>query len=189
MYQIKNVINYDREALTHKMFDNMKGFCEDERFSWLTRRIGWIPRLNIAVSYLSLVFPVCSLCLILFEQGGMLPLVLSLIGLGISIADRRFVHPWCVNLVLKYTQEMAEISATYRSGPAMGYHSFVVQHGAEGMEIWGYETGDSQFEVTLSKQVGEELKKKVILFKYDERDPAGVLTLDVGNETVCRINV
>lgn len=188
MYQIKNVVNYDREALDREVGMEMERFHGDKRISRLMKLVEWVPRVPVVVSTLSLFCSTLGICLILFGNAGPFSFSLGLVALGLSFFNMLVFRPKTFDAMEKYTKELRVRLDSYCNSPSMRYHSFVVQHGVDGVEMWGAETGDSKFEVTLSKEVDGKLKKQVIVFQYDERNPAGVLTLDVGNETVRRLN-
>lgn len=186
MYQIKNVINYDKETLEQECEKDAERFLRTNEFMRLLRRGTWLPLAHMVTSRMGFVCSSCALVLAILEQSIMLSRILALAGLVLSSLDLFVLYPIVTKVFEEDTQEMSELLGTYCYTPAMRYHMFVAEVSAEDIEIWGTESKDSKFEVVLSKIVDGKIEKETLILDYDSRNESGVLTLDVQNGVVLR---
>lgn len=192
MYQIKHVINYDKEALDRELQKDMERFYNDKRFPRLLSRGSRLRFTHALVSKLGLFCSLSGLVLFLIRESVPLPWILALsrilplIGLALSSLSLFVLSSAVPKAQLASVEKLRDILDSFGCSPAMQYHMFLIRHGKDSLEIWGAETNDSKFEVTLSKNVDGHVEKDAFLCDFEEQNPDGVLVLDLRNARVLK---
>lgn len=188
MYQIKNVVNYDRDALDLALDEEMKRSYADKRVRRLSRRSAWISRGYTIISFAGLACTLFGIGLTFSDRFAVLGRILNLLGLCISTFCLTVLSSAVPKALLKNTEQLKETLDSYGNTLPMKFHMFFLSHEDEELEIWGAEINDSEFEVALSAlQEDGSVAKETLVCRFDSQNPCGVLTLDVRNGTVFRM--
>ena len=187
MYQIKNVINYDREALDKELDADAERFFNDKRIWRLLRRRPLLLGTRSVVSFLGLACATTGLILTLSGVLMGLARVLAFLGLALSSFGLLVLSTAIPKAMHNNRSQLKAIMDTYGQSPAMKYHMFVTRHGVDGFEMWGVEDKDSRFEVTLTgTDENGHVAQESFVCDFEERVSNGVLVLDLRNGIVIR---
>lgn len=186
MYQIKNVVNYDREALEQELAEDAKRFFENPEVKRLMRRNNGIRIAHAIVSRTGLVCALGGLTFVILGKFVVLARILNLPGLALASLGLFVLGPAVPEVQSKSAAKLYELMEANKDTPAMRFHMFLGPQDATRVEIWGAETEDGRFEVTLSKDVDGKRLKETFVCDFEERSSDGVLTLDLRNGLVFR---
>ena len=142
---------------------------------------------RIVISIAGLLCATVGLGLAIFGEAIVLSRIFGLLGVVLASLNIFVLSPAAEKRLRTYTRKEREFMESHISSPAMKYHMFMLSFAAYGVEIWGAEIDDSKFEVTLSTKLGKDVAKETFICDFEERDPNGILTLDIQHGIVMRV--